>query len=558
MSIKQNPVFYYLAVLVAGLYLLPALGCKSQGSGQGREVREPCVAGSFYPASPAELEQLVDKYIEEAAAAVIKGRPVALLVPHAGYVFSGAVTATALKTIAGLNLDTVYIIGTAHHAGRSGALTWQGRAFRTPLGEYPVDFLAVSELIKKCPDVRYWPAAWPREHSVEVVIPFLQKLAPRAKLVPLLMGECSARECQSVARAVACQAAERQAVIIASADLSHYPSWQDAIRVDRAMIAGMLSMEPENLDRINQEWMSRGIDQLACTMCGLSAVKTIIMAGKELGANQAQLLQYINSGDISRDKSRVVGYAAIVFFQESDLLLNEESSVSPGDSGEELLPSRQAALLDMARLAIVQTLAQGEPVNMLAANSPAFKPGMKRDSNNDFRHILSNSPLFRAGKLNTEKPPEWLLEKHAIFVTLKTGSRLRGCIGMTEPRLPLYRAITQMACAAAFQDTRFRPLASQELPAINIEISILSPLRRVQDANKIIMGKHGVVVRSEGRSGLFLPQVAEETGWTRKKFLNELCSQKAGLSKGAWQDPKTELYTFTVQSFHGPFQPAEQ
>ncbi len=521
MDKKQNPFFYYLAVLVAGLYLLPALGCKSQGSGQGREVREPCVAGSFYPASPAELEQLVEKYIEEAAAAVIKGRPVALLVPHAGYVFSGAVTATALKTIAGLDLDTVYIIGTAHHAGRSGALTWQGRAFRTPLGEYPVDFLAVSELIKKCPDVRYWPAAWPREHSVEVVIPFLQKLAPRAKLVPLLMGECSARECQSVARAVACQAAERQAVIIASADLSHYPSWQDAIRVDRAMIAGMLSMEPENLDRINQEWMSRGIDQLACTMCGLSAVKTIIMAGKELGANQAQLLQYINSGDISRDKSRVVGYAAIVFFQESDLLLNEESSVSPGDSGEELLPSRQAALLDMARSAIVQTLENGRPVN-------------------------------------PEKPPEWLLEKRAIFVTLKTGSRLRGCIGMTEPRLPLYRAITQMACAAAFQDTRFRPLASQELPAINIEISILSPLRRVQDANKIIMGKHGVVVRSEGRSGLFLPQVAEETGWTRKKFLNELCSQKAGLSKGAWQDPKTELYTFTVQSFHGPFQPAEQ
>ncbi len=521
MDKKQNPFFYYLAVLLTGLYLLPALGCKSQGSGQGREVREPSVAGSFYPASPAELEQLVEKYIEEAATSEIKGRPVALLVPHAGYVFSGAVAATALKTIAGLDLDTVYVIGTAHHAGRSGALTWPGGAFRTPLGEYPVDFLAVSELIRKCPDISSWPTAWPREHSVEVVIPFLQKLAPRAKLVPLLMGECSGRECQSVARAVARQAAERQAIIIASADLSHYPSWQDAIRVDRAMIAGMLSMEPENLDRINQEWMSRGIDQLACTMCGLSAVKTIIMAGKELGANQAQLLQYINSGDISRDKSRVVGYAAMVFFQSSDSVLTGARPVSPGDSGEELLPSRQAALLDMARSAVIQTLEKGRTVN-------------------------------------PENPPEWLLEKRAIFVTLKTGSRLRGCIGMTEPRLPLYQAITQMAGAAAFQDTRFRPLTSQELPGINIEISILSPLRRVQDANKIIMGKHGVVVRSEGRSGLFLPQVAQETGWTREKFLNELCSQKAGLSKGAWQDPKTELYTFTVQSFHGPFQPAEQ
>jgi len=558
MASKRKHLFSSFIWILAGLFFLPALGCKSQGADQGREVREPSVAGSFYPASPAELEQLVEKYIEEAAASEIKGRPVALLVPHAGYVFSGAVTATALKTIAGLDLDTVYVIGTAHHAGRSGALTWPGGAFRTPLGEYPVDFLAVSELIRKCPDIRSWPTAWPREHSVEVVIPFLQKLAPRAKLVPLLMGECSGRECQSVARAVARQAAERQAIIIASADLSHYPSWQDAIRVDRAMIAGMLSMEPENLDRINQEWMSRGIDQLACTMCGLSAVKTIIMAGKKLGANQAQLLQYINSGDISRDKSRVVGYAAMVFFQSSDSVLTEARPVSPGDSGEELLPSRQAALLDMARSAIVQTMEKGQPVNMLAANSPAFKPGMKRDSNNDFRQIISNSPLFRAGELNTENPPEWLLEKRAIFVTLKTGSRLRGCIGMTEPRLPLCQAITQMACAAAFQDTRFRPLTSQELPGIDIEISILSPLRRVQDANKIIMGKHGVVVRSEGRSGLFLPQVAEETGWSREKFLNELCSQKAGLSKGAWQDPKTELYTFTVQSFHGPFQPAEQ
>ncbi|MCK5218889.1 AmmeMemoRadiSam system protein B [bacterium] len=519
MSIKQNSVFYYLIVLLVGVCLLPAWGCNSRG--QGREVREPSVAGSFYPASPAELEQLVDKYIKEADAAVIKGRPVALLVPHAGYVFSGAVAATALKTIAGMDLDTIYVIGTAHHADRSGALTWQGQAFRTPLGEYPVDDRAVRELIRKCPDIRSWPAAWPREHSVEVVIPFLQKLAPRAKLVPLLMGACSGRECRSVARAVARQAGERQAVIIASADLSHYPSWQDAIRVDQAMIAGMLSMEPKNLDRINQEWMSRGIDQLACTMCGLSAVKTIIMAGKELGANQAELLQYINSGDISRDKSRVVGYAAMVFFKEADSVLAKEKTVSPGDSGEELSPSRQAALLDMARSAVVQTLEKGRPVN-------------------------------------PEKPPEWLLEKRAIFVTFKTGSRLRGCIGMTEPRLPLYQAITQMACAAAFQDTRFQPLTFEELPNIDIEISILSPLRRVQDAKKIIMGKHGVVVRAERRLGLFLPQVAQETGWSRKEFLNVLCSQKAGLARDAWQDPETEIYTFTVQSFQEPFQPAEQ
>jgi AmmeMemoRadiSam system protein A len=139
--------------------------------------------------------------------------------------------------------------------------------------------------------------------------------------------------------------------------------------------------------------------------------------------------------------------------------------------------------------------------------------------------------------------------KRAVFVTLKQNHELRGCIGMTEARLPLGDAVRQMARAAALEDPRFPPVSAAELPRTAIEISILSPLHRIQSPQEIHLGEQGVVVRADGHRGLFLPQVAQETGWSREQFLNELCSQKAELPANAWTDPRTELYVFTVQAF---------
>ncbi len=168
-------------------------------------------------------------------------------------------------------------------------------------------------------------------------------------------------------------------------------------------------------------------------------------------------------------------------------------------------------------------------------------PGMARRAIRDFLECGT------VRDFSGEDP--WLNQPRGLFVTLRKQGRLRGCIGLIEPTMPLGRAIGRYGCAAAFEDTRFNPVTAEELADMEIEISLLSSLQRVDDPASIEMGTHGVVVRRGGRSGVFLPQVADETGWSRDEFLDNLCAQKAGLPAAAWKDEETELYSFTVEVF---------
>jgi AmmeMemoRadiSam system protein B/AmmeMemoRadiSam system protein A len=494
--------------MVIGLLGLAASGC-SAAQDRASLIREPAVAGAFYPGTASELSSTVSAFLQQAPTKNLSGEVVALLVPHAGYAFSGAIAGVGFKAVVGRKLDTVYVIGTSHYAAGSGAFAWSGSAWRTPLGDVPVDRAAVQELARTCRSIRIAPEVWTREHSVEVEVPFLQQVAPDAKLVPLVMGPSSEEECQDVARAIVAQAAQRQALLVASSDLTHYPNWADARRVDQAMLAAALKLDTAGLDQLDRAFMSQGIPQLACTVCGLSALKTVIIAARELGAKNGELLAAANSGDVSGDRTRVVGYAAVAFVRPK----NAGAAKPPVAS--ELERSQQELLLDRARAAI-------------AKKNPA---------------LAAAAPL--AGQPWAESP-------RAVFVTLTQNGNLRGCIGQTVAQLPLLQAVPQMACAAAFEDPRFPPLTAEELPRTTIEISILSPLQKIRSAQEIVMGKHGVVVRAQGHMGLFLPQVAAETGWSKEEFLDELCSQKAFLPARAWQDPDTELYVFTVQSFRQP------
>ncbi|MBN1595341.1 AmmeMemoRadiSam system protein A, partial [candidate division FCPU426 bacterium] len=305
--------------------------------------------------------------------------------------------------------------------------------------------------------------------------------------------------------------ATRKAVVIASTDLSHFPNWADANVVDKKVLEAVSAMNPYRLDEYDRQVMSRGIPDLVCTVCGLSALKTTILAANLMGANQGQLLHYANSGDITKDKKRVVGYASLAFVKnpKQPALKIEQ----PKDELETILTDGQKQeLINIARAAITEGLARGKQLQPTTAQAP-------------------------------------LLERHAVFVTLKRGGALRGCIGMTEARLPLYQGVAQMACAAAFDDPRFTPVTTEELPYLDIEISVLSPLKRIQDTKEIILGIHGVVVKRGVRSGLYLPQVATETGWSKEEFLDRLCAEKAGLPKDIWRDARTELYIFRVLKF---------
>ncbi len=490
-------------VIVTGV-----MGCRAE-TPVWQTVKEPAVAGAFYPADPKELKAWIDEALKAAPHIKIQSPVKALLVPHAGYIYSGKITAVGMALLTGQKVDTVYVVGTSHYSGAAGALIWAGKALRTPLGDYPVDVEAVKELLAQCPEIKTEPLAWAREHSVEVQIPFLQRVAPDAKVVPLVMGRATPEQVQAIGAALSRQAAQRQAVFIASTDLSHFPNAADAERVDAAMVQSVLSLDPEQVRQSDRVWMTRGIAQLECTVCGLEALETVMVAAKANGADQSRLLQYLHSGKVSGDSGRVVGYAAVTFYEK----VKPQTAVSAiAEDRETLSPEQRQALLTLARNAIA--------------------------------HELRLEP---SGQVDTT--PAWMQIKRGVFVTLRQQHELRGCIGMTEPYLPISEAIQRMACAAAFEDTRFSPLTANEFNRTSIEISLLSPLQKIKKTEDIIMGRHGVVVRSGSRTGLFLPQVAQETGWTRENFLDELCAQKAHLPARAWQDPATELYVFTVQAF---------
>jgi AmmeMemoRadiSam system protein B/AmmeMemoRadiSam system protein A len=497
-----------LAALGSGVLLIAACGSIDDPR---TLVRLPTAAGSFYPQQQDELNDILKKAFYNAPPPVLDGPLKALILPHAGYVYSGIINAIGMRALANQDIDTIYIIGTSHFADVGGALAWQGKAFRTPLGDYPVDSKTVRDLLALCPDIRLYGQAWEKEHSVEVQVPFLQKVAPHAKLVPLLMGTSTWDECWSVAQAIVKVSAKQKAIVIASSDMSHYPSWADAGVIDHKTLEAVTALDPIALDRIDQEFLAKGISDLACTYCGLSAVKTVMIAANLMGANSGQLLYYANSGDITPDRDRVVGYSAVAFVANAakpaiHLEKPVQETVSLGQD-------QKNELLDIARASIAEGLATRTQVNPTTAQTE-------------------------------------LLKKAAVFVTLKRNDQLQGCVGMTEPRLPLYKAAAQMACAAAFEDPRFQPLRAEELPYTDIEISVLSALTRIKDPKEISLGIHGVMVKRDNLSGIFLPQVATETGWNKDEFLNNLCSQKAHLPADSWRDKKTELYIFTVQSFH--------
>ena len=164
------------------------------------------------------------------------------------------------------------------------------------------------------------------------------------------------------------------------------------------------------------------------------------------------------------------------------------------------------------------------------------------------RSVIAGN-LFKGRDPELTSTDKGLQKKSGAFVTLtKLNGELRGCIGQMVSEAPLYRTLIMMAKEAAFNDPRFSPLTKEELPNIKIEISVLSPLLPVKNASEIVIGKHGVLVKKGNASGVFLPQVAAETGWDLEEFMNNLCSGKAGLPADAWKKGGIDMYTFTVDS----------
>ncbi|MFC1668519.1 AmmeMemoRadiSam system protein B [Chlamydiota bacterium] len=470
------------------------------------EIRKPAVSGMFYTESKKELISQINSFLEMVPQQTIDGEILALISPHAGYVYSGQVAAYGFSLLKGNIFDTVIIIGPNHRLkGFYGTSVYDKGYFETPLGLVKIDEEIARLLLRNEPALVTDERAHQYEHSLEVQLPFLQVLLDSFKIVPIVMGDYSIKSCQELANGLVKtikDTPQKKILLLISTDLSHYHSYNTAKSMDALCIQDILNLNEKKLYDHNR---SRTTE-----MCGYGPVLTSIMVAKELKSTSAKLLHYANSGDVTNDTSQVVGYASIVLYKalkEEEAKDNKKNKKGKGIVYNE---TERKELLQIARSSIETYL-------------------------KDKKKII----------INTKN--EKFLKKRGAFVTLNKFGQLRGCIGYIIPVKSLYETIQEMAINAAIHDTRFRPVTEEELADIDIEISVLSPLEKITDITRIEVGRHGIIIKKGFYSGLLLPQVATEYGWDRKTFLEHTC-RKAGLVPDAYKEG-AEIQIFSAEVF---------
>ena len=511
-----------LLLLIPLILVLTA--CAGDNKNMEKNIRKPAVAGQFYPDNPSRLEFFVNRYLEEAeipqAGAPENVR--AVLAPHAGYDYSGPVAAYGYKfwqetyqSDGGKKAGTVILIGNSHTAHFDGVGVDNNDAWQTPLGEVEVDRELAAKLVNAEPIIKYNSAGHESEHSLEVQIPFLQAaLGKDFKILPLLFGNMRTESDHlKLAKALADNMSDDDLIVISS-DLSHYPSYKDANEIDPATLDKIVALDAPGLTGHIEEVTVRQVSGEDTLLCGIDAVKTIMELARLKGWT-GKKIKYANSGDAwldgqPADKNRVVGYGVAVFSDKAFWVAEEKEKVVLTGLVNDFTQEQKETLLRVAR----QT-------------------------------VLS---FTRSGKIpEFDIKDERLNKREGAFVTLNLNGQLRGCIGQIIPSdKPLWQVVREMAVAASSEDTRFDPVSAKELPELEYEISVLSAPEKISDWKKIELGKHGVIVSSAINSGVFLPQVATETGWSLEEFLSHLCADKAGLRPDCYKDPETDIRVFTA------------
>jgi len=501
-------------VPTAAIALLVALGCRGDvvAAGQSAQgVREPSVAGQFYPADARTLNAILDAVLKDA---MPPGReaPIAIVAPHAGYVYSAQIAADAWRQTAGQQYDTIVILATNHTGagfGRVGVLP--GSGLRTPLGVAKLDQALSAALVKEDPDCVADAAMHAGEHSLEVQVPFAQRLFPNASLVAAVVASEDVGVVTRLGRTLGRLLAGRRALVVASSDLSHYPSYRDAAAADRRTLEAIASLDPDRLRSVASA-APRGVPNLATCACGSAPIMAAMAAARALGATRGRVVSYANSGDLPvGEPDRVVGYGAVVF-----------TAGEPGADTGVMLPQPAAA--------------QALPP------TPADKKLMLALARETIRRYLETGtmPLARGFSAALDRP-------QGVFVTLRKRGELRGCIGQMQPDRPLRVLVGSMALAAAFEDPRFDKVRAAELKELDVEISVLTPFREVAGPQAVVVGRDGVLLQKDRRSAVFLPQVATEEHWTRDQMLDNLCL-KGGLPAGCWRSG-AKLSTFQADVF---------
>ncbi len=463
-------------------------------------VRPATQANRFYTGNAVELSEEVDSFLALHNGKQAYDSLAAIIVPHAGYYFSGNVAASAYMSIpVDKAYKRIFLLGPSHHEWLDGAsVNTEADYYATPLGMVKVDSELAQKLTEEDSVFSYQPKAHDREHCLEVQLPFLQRrLDEVPPIVPIIISTNDFRKLKRIAEVLKPYFTDENLFIVSS-DFSHYPAYQDACEVDARTGKAVESGDVEQFIAVLEENARSGIKNLATSACGELAIATLMLM---LDSNyQVKHLLYQNSGDVdNHDSRRVVGYHAFAIIR--------------GAEKEFALSDEEKQVLKEIALASIRDSLAGKRMAL-----PAF--------NSDYPTLNS---------------------KCGAFVSLHKHGHLRGCIGHFGEDVPLHQIVAKMARAAAFEDPRFMPVRKEELNDLDIEISVLTPMRRIQSLDEFELHRHGIYIRKGYRSGTYLPQVADEVNWTKEEFVSHCAQDKAGIGWDGWKD--AELYVYEAIVF---------
>lgn len=469
---------------------------------QPTKVRTPAVAGTFYPGDAKGLRASVSEHLDAAVPADVSGELIALISPHAGFVYSGPVAGYGYSLLEGRSYTTVVVVAPSHRHWFPGISVNDHQRYHTPLGDIEIDMELAAAIVGHHEAIGYEAAAHVQEHSLEVQLPFLQATLGDFLLVPIVMGEHSERNVDILAKSLAAALDGRDDVLlVASTDLSHYLSRERGGALDRTCMA--------SIEKLDDERLLNDLGTEACSMCGGGPSAAVIRASKLLGADTSIILKHGDSGDASRDTSSVVGYLSAAISRKTQ---ENDDDVVTREEKDFLLRLARARLVD-----VVNGGSQAEKV------------------------------------LEGLTASEHLTADRGCFVTLNKHGDLRGCIGDIIPERSLIKCVLGNARNAALNDRRFRPVTSDELSAIDVEVSVLTPPEVLEYTSpedllaKLEPNVHGVVLSTRIGRSTYLPQVWEQLP-DKEDFLSRLCT-KHGSLPDCWRDRRTTVETYRAVVF---------
>ncbi len=473
------------------------------------KVLKSTLAGSWYPGTASELKKMIYEFLGNVQ---LKQdyKPLGLIVPHAGYIYSGQTASYGYKLLMGKDINRVFILGPSHGTYCNKAILTDYDYMETPLGKVPIDTEVIKELIQKSNVFEVDNRTQFYEHSIQIQIPFLQVVLKNFKIIPIVVGDLSLQEIKELANILK-NYVDDHTIFIASSDFTHYGynygylPFRDNIQENlKKLDFGAC----EYINKLNSDGFLTYIEKTGATICGRIPIAILLnIMPKD---SKVEILNYETSGKLLNDFSNSVSYMAIAFFQQE----NKNSDPPPQNEIQKLTPEEKESLLKLSRAVLESYIREGK------IPSPQ--------------------------ELGIELTPA-LVQKRGGFVTLHKNHHLRGCIGEIFPTRPLYKVVIDHTIDAAVNDPRFSPVRPEELEHIKIEISALTPPQEVPSYKDIVIGRDGIYMIKGLHRAVFLPQVAPEQGWDLETTLMHL-SLKAGLDPFAWKEG-ARFYTFQAEVF---------